>query len=101
MAFVLTTDFLAAIRQADDDTLNPVAARCIASAEEHVEQFIGTALADLLDDASNIPAPLYSAVCILAQIEFDAVEPDREQTMLARAEGLMRPFRVELGFGGA
>jgi hypothetical protein len=81
------------------DPLETVMQQAIDAAERHVEQFIGDDLGELTDSYGAVPAPIASAVMILAQVEFDALDPQREQQLRARAESLLRPYRRETGIG--
>lgn len=103
MSYVHVSDFMLYLRQPIDsggDPLQAVAQQAIDTAERHIEQFIGTDLAELADSFGGIPSPLVSAVMILAQCEFDALDPAREHALRGRAESLMRPYRRETGIAG-
>jgi hypothetical protein len=103
MSYVDVATFLTYLR-ADTDSGDPliaVAQQAIDAAEEHAGQFIGDDLSELSDSFGALPAPVSSAVMILAQLEFDALDPQREQTLRARAESLLRPYRRSTGFAGS
>lgn len=100
MSYVSTTEFFENIR--DLQTPNPldaVAQQAIDSAEAHVEHFIGQPL-DELQDSNGLPAPITSAILILARIEFDNNAPAVEHTLRGRAEALLRPYRIDTGISG-
>ncbi len=103
MSITNVSDFMLYLRQPIDssgDPLESVAQQAIDAAESAVESFIGDTLDEMADSFGAIPAPITSAVMILAQLEFDALDVQREQTLRTRAESLLRPYRRETGIAG-
>ena len=97
MSIVTLDQFRAYLRDTSDDSLNPVLQQALDTAQARAESFMGQTIGAF---AGDVPSPIQSAIQIMAQIEVDPVDPVAANSMQARAESLLRPYRLDTGIAG-